>query len=200
MDPLLQVEDIHSYYGKSHILHGISLEVGRGEVVGLSGPQRGRQEHDLEGDRRPRPPERGPGAVRWPAHHRDAGPPGGAARDRLCSRGPADLPAIDGDREFAHRARPPRRRQGQEAGAARQDLSIFPGARRAALPGRRHPLGRRAADAGDRPGDDARTENHAARRADRRADAAHGVADQGRLSRCCTATRWRCCWSNRTCR
>ncbi|MGC2415178.1 MAG: ABC transporter ATP-binding protein [Stellaceae bacterium] len=37
MDPLLQVEDIHSYYGKSHILHGISLEVGRGEVVGLLG-------------------------------------------------------------------------------------------------------------------------------------------------------------------
>ena len=37
MTPLLQVEDIHSYYGKSHILHGISLEVGRGEVVGLLG-------------------------------------------------------------------------------------------------------------------------------------------------------------------
>jgi len=35
--PLLAVEDIHSYYGKSHILHGISLEVGRGEVVGLLG-------------------------------------------------------------------------------------------------------------------------------------------------------------------
>src|SRR5260221_10120182 len=37
MQPLLAVEDIHSYYGKSHILHGISLEVGRGEVVGLLG-------------------------------------------------------------------------------------------------------------------------------------------------------------------
>jgi len=37
MSPLLQVEDIHSYYGKSHILNGISLEVGRGEVVGLLG-------------------------------------------------------------------------------------------------------------------------------------------------------------------
>ena len=36
-DPLLQVEDIHTYYGKSHILHGVSLEVGRGEVVGLLG-------------------------------------------------------------------------------------------------------------------------------------------------------------------
>ena len=37
VEPLLAVEDIHSFYGKSHILHGISLEVGRGEVVGLLG-------------------------------------------------------------------------------------------------------------------------------------------------------------------
>jgi branched-chain amino acid transport system ATP-binding protein len=36
-EPLLKVEGIHSFYGKSHILHGISLEVGRGEVVGLLG-------------------------------------------------------------------------------------------------------------------------------------------------------------------
>jgi len=34
---LLAVEGIHTYYGKSHILHGVSLEVGRGEVVGLLG-------------------------------------------------------------------------------------------------------------------------------------------------------------------
>ena len=37
MTPLLKVEDIHTYYGKSHILDGISLEVGSGEVVGLLG-------------------------------------------------------------------------------------------------------------------------------------------------------------------
>src|SRR5512142_3397047 len=37
MTPLLEVEDIHTYYGKSHILDGISLEVGPGEVVGLLG-------------------------------------------------------------------------------------------------------------------------------------------------------------------
>jgi branched-chain amino acid transport system ATP-binding protein len=35
--PLLKVDDIHSFYGKSHILHGVSLEVGRGEVVALLG-------------------------------------------------------------------------------------------------------------------------------------------------------------------
>ncbi|MBV9198996.1 MAG: ABC transporter ATP-binding protein [Alphaproteobacteria bacterium] len=35
--PLVRVEDIHTYYGKSHILHGVSLEIGTGEVVGLLG-------------------------------------------------------------------------------------------------------------------------------------------------------------------
>ena len=35
--PLVQVEDVHTYYGKSHILHGVSLEVAPGEVVGLLG-------------------------------------------------------------------------------------------------------------------------------------------------------------------
>jgi branched-chain amino acid transport system ATP-binding protein len=34
---LVDIEDIHTYYGKSHILHGVSLSVGRGEVVGLLG-------------------------------------------------------------------------------------------------------------------------------------------------------------------
>jgi len=35
--PLVQVEDVHTYYGKSHILHGVSLHVNPGEVVGLLG-------------------------------------------------------------------------------------------------------------------------------------------------------------------
>jgi branched-chain amino acid transport system ATP-binding protein len=34
---MLSLRDIHTYYGKSHVLHGVSLEVGRGEVVGLLG-------------------------------------------------------------------------------------------------------------------------------------------------------------------
>ena len=37
VEPLISVEDVHTYYGKSHILHGVSLVVGRGEVVGLIG-------------------------------------------------------------------------------------------------------------------------------------------------------------------
>ena len=34
---ILQVEDVHGYYGKSHILQGVSLQVDAGEVVTLLG-------------------------------------------------------------------------------------------------------------------------------------------------------------------
>jgi branched-chain amino acid transport system ATP-binding protein len=34
---LLAVEDLHAHYGKSHILHGVSLEVDAGEIVCLLG-------------------------------------------------------------------------------------------------------------------------------------------------------------------
>ena len=37
MLPLITVEGIHTYYGKSHVLDGVSLIVGKGEVVGLLG-------------------------------------------------------------------------------------------------------------------------------------------------------------------
>ena len=34
---MLRLSDVHTYYGKSHILHGVSVEVSPGEVVGLLG-------------------------------------------------------------------------------------------------------------------------------------------------------------------
>ena len=34
---MLEVRDLHAYYGKSHILQGISLAVGQGEIVSLLG-------------------------------------------------------------------------------------------------------------------------------------------------------------------
>lgn len=37
IDRLLRVEDLHAHYGKSHVLHGVSLEVGAREVVSLIG-------------------------------------------------------------------------------------------------------------------------------------------------------------------
>jgi branched-chain amino acid transport system ATP-binding protein len=34
---LLTVENLHGYYGKSHVLHGVNFEVGQGEIVALLG-------------------------------------------------------------------------------------------------------------------------------------------------------------------
>jgi len=34
---MLEVRDLHAYYGKSHILHGVHLSIGKGEIVSLLG-------------------------------------------------------------------------------------------------------------------------------------------------------------------
>ena len=34
---MLSVRDLHAFYGKSHVLHGVSLDVGEGEIVALLG-------------------------------------------------------------------------------------------------------------------------------------------------------------------
>ena len=34
---MLQVNDLHAYYGKSHILQGVKMSVGEGEIVSLLG-------------------------------------------------------------------------------------------------------------------------------------------------------------------
>jgi len=36
-DPLLTVQDIHTYYGDSYVLQGISLKVWQGQIVALLG-------------------------------------------------------------------------------------------------------------------------------------------------------------------
>jgi branched-chain amino acid transport system ATP-binding protein len=35
--PIVEVQDVHVHYGASHVLHGVSLAIGRGEAVGLLG-------------------------------------------------------------------------------------------------------------------------------------------------------------------
>ena len=34
---MLEIKDLHAYYGKSHVLHGVDLTVGEGEIVSLLG-------------------------------------------------------------------------------------------------------------------------------------------------------------------
>ena len=35
--PLLQVQDLHAFYGKSHILHGVTFDIEAGEIVSMLG-------------------------------------------------------------------------------------------------------------------------------------------------------------------
>jgi branched-chain amino acid transport system ATP-binding protein len=37
MSAILEISDLHAYYGKSHVLHGVDLRVGEGEIVSLLG-------------------------------------------------------------------------------------------------------------------------------------------------------------------
>ena len=34
---MLKIDNLHAYYGKSHVLHGVSFDVGQGEIVALLG-------------------------------------------------------------------------------------------------------------------------------------------------------------------
>jgi branched-chain amino acid transport system ATP-binding protein len=34
---MLKIDNLHAFYGKSHVLHGVSFEVGQGEIVALLG-------------------------------------------------------------------------------------------------------------------------------------------------------------------
>ena len=53
---MLEVRDLHAYYGKSHILHGVDFGVGDGEIVSLLGTQRRRPlDHDQGHHGRGRP-------------------------------------------------------------------------------------------------------------------------------------------------
>ncbi len=37
MTDILDIKDLHAYYGKCHILHGVDLRIGQGEIVSLLG-------------------------------------------------------------------------------------------------------------------------------------------------------------------
>ncbi len=140
----LSVEDIHTYYGESHILHGVSLRVAAGEavailgrngagkttmirsIVGFTPPREGRIVYD------------GEGIHGWPPY-------------RIARRGVALVP--QGRRIFA----PLSVRENLLLGARAEGwtleriFALFPRLAERQAPGGGHALGRRAADACARP-------------------------------------------------
>jgi branched-chain amino acid transport system ATP-binding protein len=74
MTAVLRAQDLHTFYGKSHILHGISLEVNEGEIVavlGRNGAGKTTTVRSLVGLTPPRQGKIeifGKNTTRWPAH------------------------------------------------------------------------------------------------------------------------------------
>lgn len=74
MKIVLRANDIHSFYGKSHILHGVSLEVGEGEIVAVLGRNGAGKTTTVRGLVGLTPPRQGSVEIfghdttRWPAH------------------------------------------------------------------------------------------------------------------------------------
>ncbi|MFG1427402.1 ABC transporter ATP-binding protein [Roseixanthobacter glucoisosaccharinicivorans] len=62
---MLEVEDIHSYYGDAHVLHGASLNVGKSEVVALLGRNGMGKTTLIRSIMGLSPPNVRQGAVRW---------------------------------------------------------------------------------------------------------------------------------------
>ncbi len=162
VQPLVTVEDIHTFYGKSHILHGVSLQVGAGEVVGLLGRNGVGKSTTLKSIMGLVSPSQGKILF-------EGKPITGAPSHKLARLGIGYVPE---DRRIfrlltvMENLRTGLDRQGVDEektqAAAGQGLHLFSAPRRATQPGRRHAVGRRAADAGHRAGHDARAQDHPA--------------------------------------
>ena len=162
--PILELTDVHTYYGSIHALKGISLDVREGEIVtllGANGAGKSTTLRSINGLNRPRQ-----GSIRFQG--RDITEVAGArdrqARHRPVAGGAAAVPADDRDRE-PRDGRVPAHGPGGDPGGHGPRLRPLPAPEGAAQPEGRDDVRRRAADVRDRPRADGAAEAAAARRA-----------------------------------
>ena len=177
---LLEARELHTYYGASHILHGVDFRIERGETVGLMGRNgMGKTTliRSMLGLVKPRH-----GEVRVRGTPMTGAEPYLVARQGIAyvpeGRGIFPNLTVRENLVMAARAgpgRPPR----LDLRARARDLSA---ARRAARPRRLAALRRRAADADDRPRADDQPRSADPRRGDRRARAADRAGRSGASS------------------
>ena len=131
---VLEIDDIHVYYGAIHALKGVSLTVGEGEIVTLIGANGAGKSSNTSRDQRLNRPGRGRSAS-GPGHHgrhvaldREArsraeprGPQAVSADERHGEPGDGRIPAYDQRSSRRHGPRlralsPPQRTPSQKAG------------------------------------------------------------------------------------
>ena len=74
---MLEIDDLHAYYGKSHILHGVTMRVGDGEIVSLLGRNGGGRSTTVKTIMGDVPPC---GSIRWRGQRIDGKKPHEIAR------------------------------------------------------------------------------------------------------------------------
>src|SRR5680860_789423 len=52
---ILEVEAVHTYYGSSHVLHGLDMRIDQGQIVAVLGRKRCREDHACAFDHRFQP-------------------------------------------------------------------------------------------------------------------------------------------------
>ena len=165
---MLRVENLDVFYGDAQALDGVSLEIEQGEHRRHRRRQRRRQD------------------LAHPRHRRHAAAPAGRIvyrgsdisgwpSYRVCDLGIGQVaegrqvfPTLTVAENLDVGAMLPRARAGRVEEPRARAVAVS-AARRAAAPGRRHAVRRRAADAGDRPLPDGRARAHHVRRAVARA-------------------------------
>ena len=148
--PVLSVEDVNTFYGSIHALRGISLEVGKGEIVALiggNGAGKSTTLNSISGLVRPQSGQillNGEDLAKYPAHEIMAKgivqvPEGRRIFARLTVTENLKMGAFIVKDKAAHRR------------AHRAGLRAVPAPEAARAPGRRDAQRWRAADAGDEP-------------------------------------------------
>ena len=122
---LLEVNDIHTYYGNIEALKGISLEVEEGEIVTLIGSNGAGKSTTLRSISGLTPPRDGLDQVRRQGDRRDGAAGHRPARHLAVARGPQLLPAHDRAREPRAR-RLPAPRRGRRATDLDRVYDLFP--------------------------------------------------------------------------
>ena len=194
-DCMLQLDDLHAFYGKSHVLHGVHFEVGAGEIVAPARPQRlGPLDHG-QGDHGPGRGHR-LGALARPGDPAAARPSRSrTSASATCPRTATSFPSSRCTRTCMLGEK----RDGKHAALElRRHVPPVPAPEGAPAHRGRRAVGRRAADADAVPHADGRPRPDHDRRADRRPGAEDRRAGGRVPARAASAAASRCCWSSRS--